>query len=62
MATRQIVGWSMADHLKAELCTSALVMAIQRWQPQKGLIAARQRRCPVSDRTGGRSGPSAGRA
>ena len=38
MATRKIVGWSMADHLKAELCIAALVMAIQRWQPQKGLI------------------------
>jgi transposase InsO family protein len=38
MATRQIVGWSMADHLKAELCIDALVMALQRWQPGKGLI------------------------
>lgn len=38
MATRQIVGWSMADHLRAELCTAALVMALQRWQPAKGLI------------------------
>jgi transposase InsO family protein len=38
MATRQIVGWSMADHLKAELCIDALVMALQRWQPGNGLI------------------------
>jgi putative transposase len=38
MATRQIVGWSMADHLRAELCTAALVMALQRWRPAKGLI------------------------
>ena len=38
MATRQIVGWSMADHLRAELCTAALVMALQRWQPARGLI------------------------
>jgi transposase len=29
MATRQIVGWSMADRLKAELCVDTLVMAIQ---------------------------------
>ena len=28
----------MADHLRAELCTAALVMALQRWQPAKGLI------------------------
>jgi putative transposase len=38
MATRQIVGWSMAEHLKAELCVDALVMAIQRCRPEKGLI------------------------
>ena len=30
MATRQIVGWSMADHLKADLCIDAPVMALQR--------------------------------
>jgi putative transposase len=33
MATRQIVGWAMADHLRAELCIDALVMALQRFQP-----------------------------
>jgi putative transposase len=38
MATRQIVGWSMADHLKADLCIDALVMALQRCRPGKGLI------------------------
>src|SRR6201994_4588098 len=27
MATREIVGWSMADHLRTGLCTDALVMA-----------------------------------
>ena len=27
LATRQIVGWSMAEHLKAGLCIDALVMA-----------------------------------
>jgi putative transposase len=38
MATRQIVGWSMADHLRAGLCVDALVMALQRYQPPEGLI------------------------
>ena len=38
LATRQIVGWSMADHLRAELCIDALVMALQRCQPPRGLI------------------------
>jgi putative transposase len=38
MATREIVGWAMADHLKAGLCSDALVMALQRCQPGRGLI------------------------
>ncbi len=38
VATRQIVGWSMADHLKAGLCVDALVMAIQRHHPPPGLL------------------------
>ena len=31
-------GWAMDDHLRAELCERALLMAIQRRQPPKGLI------------------------
>ena len=38
LATRQIVGWSMAEHLKAGLCIDALVMALQRCLPPRGLI------------------------
>ena len=38
LATREIVGWSMADHLRAELCVDALVMALQRCHPPEGLI------------------------
>ncbi len=38
MATREIVGWSMADHLRAELACDALLMAIRRRQPPRGLI------------------------
>ncbi|HKI00988.1 MAG TPA: IS3 family transposase [Thermoanaerobaculia bacterium] len=38
MATREIAGWSMADHLRGELARDALVMAIQRRQPPRGLI------------------------
>ena len=38
MATREIVGWSMADHLRAGLCVDALVMALQRHRPPEGLI------------------------
>lgn len=36
--SRRIVGWSMADHLRAELCTDALAMAILRRKPSAGLL------------------------
>ena len=36
--TRKIIGWSMRDHLRTELATSALMMAIQRQRPAPGLI------------------------
>ena len=38
LATREIVGWSMADHLRTGLCVDALVMALQRRRPGEGLI------------------------
>ena len=38
MATREIVGWSMADHLRSSLCENALMMAIQHRAPPRGLI------------------------
>ncbi len=38
MATREILGWSMADHLKTGLCVDALIMAIHRHRPPPGLI------------------------
>lgn len=36
--TRRIVGWAMRDHLRAELATAALTMAVQRQHPEPGLI------------------------
>jgi transposase InsO family protein len=38
LATREIVGWAMADHLTSGLCIDALVMALQRDRPPRGLI------------------------
>jgi putative transposase len=38
LATREIVGWSMADHLRAGLCIDALVMALQRCRTPEGLV------------------------
>jgi putative transposase len=36
--SRNIVGWSMSSHMKAELVNKALLMAIWQRKPAKGLI------------------------
>src|SRR4051794_13887578 len=36
--SRRIVGWSMADHMRTELVTDALQMALARRRPAPGLI------------------------
>ncbi len=36
--SRRIVGWSMADHMRTELVTDALAMALAHRRPQAGLI------------------------
>jgi putative transposase len=38
LCTRKIVGWSMADHMRASLCLDALEMAILHQRPTVGLI------------------------
>ena len=37
--SRKIVGWAMADHMKASLCCDALNMALQQRQPGADLLA-----------------------
>lgn len=36
--SRKIVGWSMAEHMRSELVTDALEMAVKRRRPDPGLI------------------------
>ena len=36
--SRRIVGWSMADHMRAELVVDALQMAVARRRPKPGLV------------------------
>ena len=36
--SRKIVGWAMAEHLRSELCTDALSMAITHRRPGPGLL------------------------
>ena len=38
LCSRAVVGWSMADHMRAELVNQALAMAICQRQPGVGLI------------------------
>lgn len=37
--SRKVVGWSMADHMKADLVNNAILMAIWQRKPSKGLIS-----------------------
>ncbi|MBD8203285.1 IS3 family transposase [Pseudomonas viridiflava] len=37
--SRKIVGWAMATHMRAELVTSAMQLAVAQRQPEPGLIA-----------------------
>lgn len=36
LCSRRVVGWAMADHLRAELCIDALDMALKRRRPRPG--------------------------
>jgi putative transposase len=36
--SRAIVGWSMAEHMRAQLVVDALAMALARRRPERGLI------------------------
>lgn len=45
LCSRRIVGWSMGDSLKADLCTDALEMAIGQRNPSSGLIHHSDRGC-----------------
>ena len=38
LCTRRVVGWAMADHLRAELCEHALTMAVGHRKPGTGLV------------------------
>jgi putative transposase len=38
LCSRAVVGWSMANHMRTELVTQALAMAIYQRQPAAGLI------------------------
>ena len=45
--SRLIVGWSMADHLRAELVLDALEMALRSRRPEHGLIHHSDQGCQL---------------
>jgi transposase InsO family protein len=65
LASRRVVGWAMADHMRAELVCDALTMALNARRPAPGLIFHSDRgtqlrfkgssqRCLIELRVGGR--------
>ena len=38
LCSRKVVGWSMAEHLRSELCQAALTMAVGNRRPGTGLV------------------------
>ena len=45
VASRRVVGWAMADHMRSELVTDALKMALGQRRPGPGLIFHSDRGC-----------------
>lgn len=45
VASRRVVGWAMADHMRTELVSDALTMAIDQRGPSEGLIFHADRGC-----------------
>jgi transposase InsO family protein len=43
--SRRVIGWAMADHLRAELALGALAMALERRRPGVGLVHHTDRGC-----------------
>ncbi len=43
--SRRVVGWAMADHLRAELALDALAMALRARRPPPGLVHHTDRGC-----------------
>jgi len=52
--SRKIVGWSMAEHLRTELVTDALDMALFVRRPQEGLVLHSDRGCQYTSLAFGR--------
>jgi transposase InsO family protein len=56
LASRRVVGWALADHMRTELVEDALSMAFSKRRPSKGVIFHSDRGCQPSTRA--RTSPS----
>ena len=50
LASRKVVGWSLADHMRTELVEDALTMAFANRAPEKGVIFHSDRGCQYTSR------------
>jgi transposase InsO family protein len=50
IASRRVVGWAMADHLRAELVCDALTDAVNRRRPPPGVIFHSDRGCQYTSK------------
>ena len=50
IASRRVVGWAMADHMRTELVADALGMAIEQRGPKAGLIFHSDRGCQYTSK------------
>jgi transposase InsO family protein len=50
LASRRVVGWAIADHMRTELISDALLMAFGTRRPPKGVIFHSDRGCQYTSR------------
>ena len=50
LASRRVVGWALADHMRTELVEDALSMAFAHRAPEKGVIFHSDRGCQYTSR------------
>jgi putative transposase len=50
LASRRVVGWALADHMRTELISDALLMAFAQRRPQAGAIFHSDRGCQYTSR------------
>jgi len=58
LASRRIVGWAMADHMRTELVEDALKVAFANRSPERGVVFHSDRGCQIHEQGFRRSCPS----